>query len=92
MTELHAHSSVELYEDEATQLKQLSLAHQVMFAASNTDICCYEVVKHRVGTGVAHVMERMSWYTQLRFQSEEDRHLKEMSDLYMVSKGLGWVI
>ena len=92
MTGLHAHSSVELYEDEATQLKQLSLAHQDMFAASNTDLCCYGVVKHEVRMGATNVMGRMSWHPWLRFQSEEDRYSQEMLDLHMVSKRPGRVI
>ena len=48
MTGLFAHSGVELYEDEATQLKQLSLPHQDMFATSHSGMLLCEIQSRRV--------------------------------------------
>jgi hypothetical protein len=70
---LYERSTVNLKEEEASQVKDLLAEYQDVFSKGDTDLGCFNLVKHKIDTGDAAPIHQQMRRSQLGFQNEEEK-------------------
>ena len=69
-----------LSKTQSQQLANLFIEYSDIFATCDTDLGCFDAVKHRIDTGNARPIKQRMRRTPIGFEKEEEKHLKSMLD------------
>ena len=80
LQDLFSRSTGQLTYQQSCQLAELFISYYDIFAKNDTDLGCFDAVKHKIDTGDARPIKQRMRRTPLGFESEEEKHLRSMLD------------